>query len=88
MQDTTSREFVEWSIIVEESEKEFTKQDYYLAQIAAEVRRSFVKNPSKVLLKDFFLQFEEKEKPKMTREQATTFAKAAWFGRLGIGDKK
>jgi len=36
---------------------EFRREDHYLAQIAAEVRRSFVTKPIDVSLDDFLLKF-------------------------------
>ena len=83
MQMTTSREFVEWSVIIEDASKEFTKEDYYLAQIAAEVRRSFVQKPEGVKLKDFFLQFEQ-EKAVVNPKDRMGYSKAYWSALVGV----
>lgn len=40
----------------------FHREDYYLAQIAAEVRRSIVKRPQDVDVKDFLLSFVPEKK--------------------------
>ena len=62
----------------------FHHENYYLAQIAAEIRRSFCKHPKKVRLQDFLLKFKNKvirKKKKMTKEERTKIAKS-WWGAL------
>jgi len=49
------REFLDWLEFLSWWESHHDKDDYYLAQIAAEVRRSYVKHPKTVKTKDFLL---------------------------------
>ena len=58
----TSIEFVEWIAYLDEDENKRSKSEYYLAQIAAEVRRSFAKNPHKVEMDDFFFKIDKTKK--------------------------
>lgn len=59
----TESEFEDWLLFIQQEEHRTTKVDHYLAQIAAEVRRTNVKNPSKVKLQDFLLKFKQAEPP-------------------------
>lgn len=61
-QETTSSEFVKWMAYLERDANAFHRQDYYLAQIALEVRRIFAKHPNKMNLDDFILKFEQERK--------------------------
>lgn len=54
------------------------RADYYMAQIAAEVRRTNVKNPATVRLKDFLLRTESSRGSRISR------SKNFWLGSLGI----
>lgn len=65
-----------------------TREDVYQMQVACEVRRGYVKNPRRVNLKDFFLDFGvERKKPKLTKEQAARVSKARWVGMMGMAVK-
>lgn len=57
MERTTSTEFVDWMRFLHLEMNSKRKEDYYLAQIAAEVRRSLVKKPQEVQVQDFLLNF-------------------------------
>ncbi len=62
----------------------FHREDFYLAQIAAEVRRSIAKDPTDVQIKDFLLTFEaaKKEKAPPTEDQKALkleASKAYWL---------
>lgn len=49
-----------------------TKQDHYLAQVAAEIRRTFSKKP--INIQDFILRFiDGHRKPKNTKESSMKF---------------
>ena len=81
---TTASEFVQWMYWLDKEEdrkrKEVTKQDFYLAQIAAEVCRTVVKDRKSVKNADFLLKFEDESKPKkLTKEEATIRAKTRWM---------
>ena len=86
-QETTATELVTWiEYLRMEKEKvlDIEKQDYYLAQIASEVRRSFVKSPQSVKTSDFMINFKEKEQKPMTKEEASAASKQYWFGVTGF----
>ncbi len=74
---------MEWIAYLDEEEisrfNRREKEDYYLAQIAAEIRQSYVKE--RVKIETFLMKFEEvKElvKPKKTVEERTKRAQAFW----------
>lgn len=88
---TTSSEFNMWMIYLEEEINGFHREDYYLAQIAAEIRKGQVKNPKKVKVKDMILQFSigrKQKKTPMDKEESINRSKAFWFGGLGFLGKK
>lgn len=66
------------------------REDIFMAQIAAEIRRGNVKYPKKVNIKDFLKPFMKPEKKiskkKMTKEEATAKSKAIWFNLVGYKD--
>jgi len=85
-QETTATELVTWiEYLRMEKEKvlDLEKHDYYLAQIASEVRRSFAKSPQNVKTSDFILDFKEKPQKPMTKEEAIVNSKRYWFGLTG-----
>lgn len=73
------REFLGWMEFLKWDESRNTKADYYLAQIAAEVRRSAVKHPRKVKVKDFLLRMSDKP---------TQDSKSIWLSHFGINPKE
>lgn len=67
-------EFVTWMAYLEEEVNDFNPLYYYLAQIAAEVRRNISKDPTKPKLKDFLIKFgAEKKDTKSKTEDARQF---------------
>ncbi len=61
----------------------FHREDYYLAQIACEVRRIVAKNPGEGTIKDFLIKFEKEEKkPVMSPETRTKMSKAFWYALI------
>ncbi len=64
----------------------FHREDYYLAQIATEIRRGLVKNPKQVGIKDFILSFAIKEDNAM-KKQKQKKSKTFWLKALGIKAK-
>ena len=83
--EITSTEFINWIVYLDDDSNRFYKEDYYLAQIAAEIRRSYVKDPMKVKLKSFLMKFERKnkpKKPKMTVKERTKSAKTFWLSLM------
>lgn len=91
---TTSSEFVAWQeYLLLENTFERTEY-YYLASIAAEIRRSYVKYPRRVKLKDFILKFKSKPEHQMKplseeeKKGRIKMSKSFWFGALGLKRKK
>jgi hypothetical protein len=67
-QHTTSTEFVELCVLLDEEWHEQTKLDFYLAQIAAEIRvirEGFSKEPKGVSVNDLIINFD----PEGTRKK-------------------
>lgn len=90
-QETSSTEFLDWREYCEQDINAFHREDHFLANIATEVRRSFVKEPDKVRRKPFLLKFTRRKavvKRPLTKKEATAKAKRSWFLRLGIKRKK
>ena len=83
---TTSSEFAEWVQFLEEEMNVLTRTDYYLAQIAAEVRRVVVRNPKSVKIEDMILKFQIRGegKERVPPEEVLRKSKAFWLGSLGI----
>jgi len=87
MAETTSTEFVTWQRYFEEDLKYPTKEDYYLAQIAAECRRWMSKNPDTVKVEQFLMKFSTwgSTPKKLTEEELqerTKNSKARWAAIL------
>ncbi len=72
----TFREFLSWLDYLSWAEGRTEKIEYYLAQIAAEVRRGQVKHPKQVKTKDFILRPAGK--------QTTSKSKATWLGFFNL----
>lgn len=89
---TTSKEFVLWAEwLKQKKEKDITehgKMDYYMAQIAAEVRRSFVKHPNKVRAKDFLMKFELKNPVSKNEENVDKMARSKTFWSMLLSGRK
>lgn len=86
-QETTSTQFVRWCDYLEQDLNRPSRGDYYLAQIAMEIRRGYVKTPANVKLEHFLLEFSKKEGPKKPRteeerEQWAAASKARWLGMV------
>jgi len=87
-EETSSTDFVTWMEYLEREINTFHREDYFWAQMAAEVRRSFVKNPKKVKLVDFLLKFKDKTaRKKMTKEERTKIAKSFWGALTSLSFK-
>lgn len=83
---TTSSEFVEWVRFMELDWTETKKEDYYRAQIAAEVARSHAKNPRNVKVTDFLIRFRGHwDRPRGPTSKSTAErSKKFWFSALGM----
>ena len=80
MQETSSTDFIQWMSYLEKDTNAFHREDYYLAQIALEVRRSYVKSPAKVKMKDMILEFKRAQKA----VDVMATSKAAWGACLNV----
>ena len=78
------REFIDWLTFLQLEEERQTKQDYYLAQVAAEIRRGHVKNPKTVKTKDFLLEMKRQTEGQQQAEKS----KSVWMGVLKIKEKE
>lgn len=74
-------EFLEWVEYLDQ-EKPQVKQEFYLAQIAAECRKCWVKNPNSIKVTDMLIT-TEKEKKQVSPEVRMANSKAAWTALLG-----
>ena len=86
--EITYSEFEEWMEFFRIQRDRDEKLHWYLAQIAAEVRKSFVKNPASVKIKDFILKFSTGgELPaNLTpghKKHRIAMSKGAWLGAIG-----
>jgi len=70
----TYSEFMDWITFLNREEGQVKKQDFYLAQIAAEVRRGNVKNPRSVKTKDFILKHSAGKDPAPVSKSKSTWA--------------
>jgi hypothetical protein len=74
-------------VFLNEEETKRTKQDFYLASIAAEVRKGNVKHPKKVKISHLFITYAKK-KVKLTVAEKTAEAKKFFGALLGGSTKK
>lgn len=68
-------------------EDNHSKQDYALARIAAEVRRSYVEHPKKVREKDLLIEFERRTVSETKEEDVEAVMeshKRFWFAAVGL----
>lgn len=84
--ETSSTEFLDWMAYLKQDVNTFHREDYFWANIAAEIRRTIAKDPAKVNMKSFLLKFtgEEKRKTFVTKEEVTEKSKRHWLSWLGI----
>ena len=83
----TSSEFVEWVAYLELEMNSFHREDFYMAQLAAEIRRGYVKNPNKPKVEDFLITFGMKDVYKKTVKEATRDSKSFWNSLLAVKGK-
>lgn len=88
--------FVQWMeylkvIKIQEDLTTTSKLDYYLAQIAAEIRRTAVKNPLAIKIEQMLLSFRfgrKKEKSIGTSKEKVEVSKSFWCGISGLIRKR
>lgn len=92
-QQTDYFEFLQWiQFFKEEDEYEIqhvSKQDFYLAQIAAMVVATNSKNPKSIKIQDFLVKAEitKKDTRKLTKEERVARAKAFWAPLGGMKNR-
>lgn len=72
---------------LEEDVKGFHREDYYLAQIAAEVRRGIVTDPKKVEVTQFLIDFSPAAAVEVVdgaKEKRVRESKGFWLVGMGI----
>lgn len=83
--ETTSSEFSEWLDYLDQDVNEFHREDYYLAQIAAEIRRMFSKKPNRIKVDDFLMRFAaDKGGADTESAERVKASKSWWLGALGL----
>ncbi|MCP4566474.1 MAG: hypothetical protein GY841_02705 [FCB group bacterium] len=84
----THKEYIEWLAYWEMEANAFNPDRYYMAQVAAEVRRGNSKKPLSVKTEQLLIKFETKGGPpkRMTKAEVES-QKAAWGAIVG-GVKK
>ncbi len=83
----TYSDYVEWMEYLDMDIEMFHREDAYLAQIAAEIRRGNVKHPKQVKLEDFLRPVRLKtpaQTSTRTPQQRLSASKQAWLGALGL----
>lgn len=80
----TQSEFLDWIEFIRREESRRTKQDTYLAAIAAEVRRGYVLHPRKVKVEDFFLTTTTSG----TGQDKVLKSKTSWLWAVGYRPEK
>lgn len=81
----THKEYLMWMAYFEEEWKQPQLRDYYLMQIAQEVRRVLSKNPNRVKMEDFKIQFQEAVEQKGYDPE---LSKAVWTAIANQSKKK
>jgi len=83
---TTSSEYTEWMAFLRKMELEkanqFNPLHFYLAQIAAEIKKGRVKNPGNVSIKEFLLKFKEAKKSETETKEKDS--KQFWLSSVGL----
>lgn len=87
---TTSMEFVEWNAFFDiEDTEAFRRDDFYFAQIAAEIRRTISKRPWSVRVEHFLLKFKQNKMEDRGNQEHDKLGKSRsfWLSILGIKKK-
>jgi len=84
LQKHTKRQIAAWLVYLKQKWDSPTTTEYYLMQIAAEIRRTKAKDPRRVRIEDLRIIFRSKRSHRdMTEEekkQAAQASKNAWIG--------
>ncbi len=87
--ETTSTEFVDWRVYLQQEINGFHREDYFFAQIACEIRRVLAKHKKRIKPEHFLIKFDTKgeEATPQSKKHASMKSKAFWFS-LAQGSKK
>lgn len=82
----THRQFQAWRAYQMDSLNKPVRGDYYLMQVACEVRRVLSKSPGNIQMDNFRLKFVEKSDQKTPAEanRIAAMAKSIWSRRVGM----
>lgn len=84
-EETTSTEFLDWLEYLDWDVNAFHREDWFLAQIAQEIRRTISKDPEKVEVDDFLRKFVAKKvSKKLTRKEIAMQFKQRLLARFKI----
>lgn len=83
-EETTSTQFLDWLEYLKQSVNIRRREDYYLANIATEVRRTIAKNPQNVKIDSFLLEFTTETSKKKKRKNTLN----TWLAWAGIKSRK
>ena len=84
---TSSTDFVDWMVYLNEEPNRFNPLFMYIAQLTAELRRSWVTSAyaKNTKTEDFLIKFVDK---KEVIKQKVQQSKKAWFSFLGVNKNK
>lgn len=79
----THRQFVAFERWLADERDEPTPEQFYLMQVACEVRRGYAKHPRQVKMKDFRLRFG-RPKPVGHTKESVELSKQVWLQRMSM----
>jgi len=86
---TTATEFLQWMEYLRMEDERITVDRWYLAQIAAEIRRCFAsKNPAAVKIKNFFHKMTRPKGIKTSGKDKWKISRSIWLGAFRQKTKK
>lgn len=101
MKTKTNREYRTWMRWLENEDNNPSRSDWYLMQVAAEIRRSNRKDPNSVAVRDLKLTLKREKvvapiptasptpapDSSTVKATVTALAKSKWFGIVGFGGR-
>jgi ribosomal protein S19E (S16A) len=84
MRRHTERELKTWLAWLDMQWNTPERSDWYLMQVACEVKRVLMKNPQSVGVQDFRLKFKDTGARPASTRQAALASKMKWMGALGM----
>ena len=83
--ETSASQYVLWQEYMDWEVNAFDKTCYYLMQIAAEIRRSYVKRGVVTKIEDFIMKFVSKKKERPMDAETATMRSKMFFASLTRG---